>query len=119
MTYNSPEEYIEAMRTILNSGDFAGAQQLSFKAVEHYPDHAEIKKIARILAPSVVRVRKEPRDPNVLVNQNWIKQNRMQYRGNWVALKDGKLLAIGKNVDELVEQVGDIKEKRIFVTAIY
>ncbi|HLO48065.1 MAG TPA: hypothetical protein VK211_06545 [Kamptonema sp.] len=119
MTYNSPEEYIEAMRTILNSGDFAGAQQLSFKAVEHYPDHAEIKKIARILAPSLVRVIKEPTDPKIWLNQEWIKQNRMQYRGNWVALKDGKLLAIGKNVDELAEQVGDIKEQRIFVTAIY
>lgn len=119
MTYKSPEEFIEAMRTALNRGDFYAAQQLSFEAIEQYPDHAEVKKVARILAPPVITTSQAPPGRNLWINQDWIKQNRMQYRGQWVALKDGQLLAHGKNIDELVEQVGEIKGTGIFVTAVY
>lgn len=119
MTYNTPEEFIEATRTIINTGDFYGAQKLSFEAAQKYPDHREVQKIARILAPPKITVSKRPPNRDTWINQDWIKQNRMQYRGRWVALKDGQFLADGKNVDELVEQVGDIKGKGIFITAIY
>ncbi|MDY6806728.1 MAG: DUF5678 domain-containing protein [Cyanobacteriota bacterium] len=119
MTYKTPEEFIEATRTILNTGDFYEAQKLSMEAAEKYPDRQEVQKIARILAPSKITVDKERSPVDILANQNWVKQNRIQYRGRWVALKDGKFLADGKNVDELVEQVGDIKGKDIFITAIY
>lgn len=84
-----------------------------------YPDHEVIKKLAYLLAPSKITADREPPSIDIRANQDWIKQNRMQYRGCWVALKDGQFLAEGKNIDELVEQVGGIKGRGIFVTAIY
>ncbi|MBC6480871.1 MAG: hypothetical protein GDA56_26935 [Hormoscilla sp. GM7CHS1pb] len=112
-TYNTAEEIVTAIRSLLLEGDFYAAQKLSFEAQAQYPEHEVVKKLAYLLAPSVVTVDRDPPMTDVL------KQNRMEYRGRWVALKDGHFLADGKNIDELVEQVGKIKGTGIFVRAIY
>ncbi|MBC6422651.1 MAG: hypothetical protein GDA43_10205 [Hormoscilla sp. SP5CHS1] len=118
-TYNTAEEIVTAIRSLLLEGDFYAAQKLSFEAQAQYPEHEVVKKLAYLLAPSVVTVDRDPPMTDVRENRNWLKQNRMEYRGRWVALKDGHFLADGKNIDELVEQVGKIKVTGIFVTAIY
>ena len=119
MTYSTAEEFVTAMRSELKKGDFYTAQNLSFQAIGQYPDHEVVKKLAYLLAPSVVTVDRNPPSTDRQANRNWIKQNRMQYRGRWIALKDGKLLADGKNIDEIAEQLGDLRNKGIFVTALY
>jgi len=42
MTNKTPEEYIQAMRTALSTGDLSAAQQLSIQAAKHYPDNNDI-----------------------------------------------------------------------------
>ena len=41
-TRMTPEEYIQAIRTALSTGDFSAAQQLSIEAVKHYRDNEDI-----------------------------------------------------------------------------
>jgi len=119
MTYSTAEEFVTAMRSELKNGDFYAAQKLSFQAIEQYPDHEVVKKLAYLLAPSVVTVDRNPPSTDRQANRDWIEFHRMQYRGRWIALKDGKLLADGKNIDEIAEQLGEIRNKGIFVTALY
>lgn len=114
---NLPEDFIHAIRTALESSDRETAQQLSIQAVKHYPQHEEILKYAHILAPPKVTVERRLLDRDPEVNQNWIKQNRTQYRGQWVALRHGKMLASASSIERLVEQLSDKKD--VFLTAIY
>lgn len=51
------------------------------------------KKSAR---KSSVNGAKRPEDPNL----TWIKANGANYKGNYVALKDGKLIAYGRTIKE-------------------
>ncbi|MBC6481563.1 MAG: hypothetical protein GDA56_31230 [Hormoscilla sp. GM7CHS1pb] len=119
-TYSTAEEFVTAMRSQLLAGDFYAAQKLSTEAIEQYPDREEVKKLAYLLAPSVVTVdRDTPRYRDTQMNQDWIEQNRMQYKGRWIALKDGKLLADGPHIDEIGQQLGDLRNTGIYVTAIY
>jgi hypothetical protein len=118
-TYKSAEEFVTTIRALLLEGDFYAAQKLSFEAQAQYPDHEVVKKLAYLLAPSVVTVDRDPSTVDIRANQDWIQENRKQYRGCWVALKNGQFLAKGKDVDELVSQVGNIKGTGIFVTAVY
>jgi len=118
-TYSTAEEFVTAMRSHLQGGDFYAAQKLSFEAIEEYPDHEVVKKLAYLLAPSVVTVDRNPPSTDRQANRDWIEVHRMQYRGRWIALKDGKLLADGKNIDEIGEQLGDLRNTGILVTAIY
>jgi len=117
MMHNSPEDFIRAMRSALERGDYGTAQQLSTQAVEHYPDHKELLKYAYVLAPPKVTVDKRPPDRDTEVNQDWVRENRTQYRGRWVALRNGQLLASARKIDELVDQLSDTKG--VFLTGIY
>lgn len=115
--HNSPADFIHAMRTALERGDYQTAQQLSSQAVERYPDDEELLKYAYVLAPPNVKVDKRPPHRDTEVNQDWIRNNRTQYRGRWVALSNGQLLASATSGDELVAQLSD--PKGVFITAIY
>ena len=119
MVSKTPEEFITAMNSALENDNFLTAQEISFQAIDQYPDHEEIKKFALILAPPKITSVKRPTNPDLQANREWIKHNRNQHRGSWVALKGGKLLATGKDIDELVAQVGKLKNTGILVTAIY
>jgi hypothetical protein len=42
---------------------------------------------------SKINLVKRSPDPNTALSQNWIKANRQQYHGRWVALQGDRLLA--------------------------
>lgn len=119
MNTHTPEAYIKAMRTALSSGDFNKAQQLSVEALEHYPDHEDIKKSAYILAPAKVTSVKRPRNEGWKKSRDWVSQQRRNrhYLNQWVGVRDGELLATGSSIDEVVEQIGDTKD--VLLTVIY
>ncbi len=119
MTNKTPEEYIQAMRTALSTGDFSLAQQLSIEAVKHYPDREDIQKSADILAPATVKSVKRPIDRGWQKSREWVSQQRRDrnYLNQWVAVKDGELLATGNSMDDLVKQISDTNG--VFLTAIY
>ncbi len=52
--YNSPEDFIQAIKNDGEQGDFLTAQKLAFQAVEHYPEDEEVLKYAYILAPAMI-----------------------------------------------------------------
>lgn len=54
--------------------------------------------------PKAVR-KKSSLSTDIIPNQQWIKYHRTQYRGRWVALRDGQLLAEAKSVNELVKNL--------------
>jgi len=118
-TYNSPEDFITAIKLDFDRGGLHIARQLAFRALELYPDHEQIKRYALILAPPKVTV--SPSSPerrqSILADQEWMDKNRFKYIGRWVALRNGQLLADAASLDELAAQVGDLKG--IFFTAIY
>ncbi|MFB2839668.1 DUF5678 domain-containing protein [Floridanema evergladense] len=119
MIYNTPEEYISAADRELDRYDWKAAWQIATEGLKHYPEHKELQKYAYILAPAKITTVDRGGHPEIGENMKWIKNNCTQYRGQWVAIKNGQLLASGKNHDEVIKQVGDIKNTGILVTAIY
>jgi len=51
----------------------------------------------------IIRKSKNPQD--TLKNHQWIKEHRQEYRGRWVSLKAGELLADGASSHELLQRV--------------
>lgn len=119
MTTKTAEEFVKAADVEFDRGDWNAAWKVAVEGLKYHPDHAKLKKYAHILAPPKVTV--VPRDPDSDpgANLEWIKKNRAEYRGRWVAIKNGQFLAAGKNLDEIVEQVGEIKNTGILVTPLY
>ncbi|MBD2182744.1 hypothetical protein [Aerosakkonema funiforme] len=115
----SPENYIQAMNEALGQGGLHIATKISIEAIEHYPDHQEIQKYARILAPPKTTFHKLPPDLYARIHQDWVMQHRFDYRGRWVALREGKLIADAASADELIDRVGEENMKSVFFTVVY
>lgn len=84
-----------------------------------YPNDAELAKINRVLAPPTITTQKAPTRPATRANLNWLADKRETYYGQWVALDDGRLLAIADSIDDLMVQVGDIRHTNILITQVW
>ncbi|MCI0489601.1 MAG: hypothetical protein L0229_23670 [Blastocatellia bacterium] len=102
-----PEDFVHAAESALAVGAYLAARRISEEGARRYPDHAEIGKYARVLAPPKVIDAALPPDPDMKANRTWMKEHTDEYRGKWVALKDGCLLEAANSLEELVELVDD------------
>lgn len=112
-------DYVGAVYLALNVGAHLTARHLAMAGAGRFPDHAELQKMAYILAPPKATISKGGPHPGIKADMTWLKQNWDTYRGHWVALRDGQLLAVADSLDGLVEQVGEIRNTGIMVTPIW
>ncbi len=115
----SVEEVVEGARLALGVGAHLLARDLVMTHASRFPDHSELQKMAHILAPPRVTVLDTPPDPSRKGNMAWLKNHWEAYRGKWVALRSGELLAVADSMNALLEQVGEVKNTNIMVTPIW
>jgi hypothetical protein len=115
----SAAEFTRAIDLALMAGAHLSARNLAEQGAEIHFDSEELEKYARILAPPRV----SNRQPSIVIKPNanitWLRANRDQYKGRWVALKDGVLIADAGSHDALIAQIGQTKRTGILVTNIY
>lgn len=103
----SPEDFTHAVRLALEAGAYLAARCISKEGAQRYPDDPGIQKYARALAPPRIVSDESPSDSGISVDQEWLDAHRGEYRDQWVAVRDGKLLGTASSLRELIEQVGD------------
>jgi Arc/MetJ-type ribon-helix-helix transcriptional regulator len=112
---------IEAITQALASGHHAFARQLAMDGAKQFPDHDELQKYGRILAPPTVG-KPMPTTPEaraaLKANNAWLKAHWQAYRGNWIALQAGHLLYASPSFDDVVAHVGDVRGRDILLTKI-
>jgi len=111
------DDYIKAIQWALAAGTYLAARHLAAKGAERYPDHAELQKYAHVLAPPTVIRRGLPPDPSLRANRDWLMRRSDQFRGRWVALRNGELLGSAPSLQSLTQQIGDTKG--ILLTKVY
>jgi len=120
MGYHTPTEFLLAADSEINQGNWQAAWELANQGLKQFPNHTELQKYARILAPPKITSSVDRGGhPEIKANRDWLKHNRIEYRGRWVAIKNGELLTSGENLDEIVKQIGEIKNTGILVTPVY
>lgn len=118
-TTRSAEDHTIAVRLALSSGAHMKARHLAKEGAVRYPEHEELQKMARILAPPQIISNNLPSKPGAGADMAWLKEHGDQYRSQWVALKDGELLANANSFAEIIEIVGNPRGKGILVTKVY
>lgn len=112
-----PQDYIRAIQWALSSGAYLIARQLSTQGAERHPQHSELQKYARILAPPKVTRSDLPPDPTLRTNRDWLKTHGDVFKGQWVALRDGQLLGSAASLKALAAQLGDTTD--ILLTKVF
>jgi hypothetical protein len=81
------------------------ARDVAARGAQRYPNHAELQKMARILAPPRTVRRDVPTDRSWAANRAWPVAHGEAYRGQWVALKEGELLAAAPTARRVCDAV--------------
>ena len=105
-TDRSPDDIIRGIQLAFQAGAHLFARKLATEGARQYPDHQELQKYARILAPPRVIKNNLPPDLTIRANREWLKAHWGEYKGQWIALRNGDLLGIALTLGELKDQIG-------------
>lgn len=109
-TLQPPDAVMRAVRLAISADAPLVARKLATEGAQRHPEHAELQKAARILAPPRVIRSDLPPNPGMANNVRWLKEHGARYRGNWVAIREGQLLATADSLQALIERVGKHKD---------
>jgi hypothetical protein len=101
----SAEDYVYAIQLALQAGAHLAARRIANDGLSQYPQNATLQKYARGLAPPVVVARNLPANPTLRANREWLKTHSEEYRGQWVAVRNGELLGAASSLKELTERI--------------
>ena len=106
--YRDARAFVNAVKWALAAGAHLKARELATQGAELFPGDPELVKMARILAPPKY-LGSSPANYAAKLNRAWLARHRKQYRGRWVAIKEGKLVASANEPAELRKKVGDLR----------
>lgn len=105
----SADDHIAAIQLALAAGAHLAARHLALEAAQRFPDHVEIQKYAHVLSPPSVTKSTLPADPSVKANRDWLSTHGDLYRGQWIVLHNGQLLAAASSPDALNVEIGNTR----------
>jgi hypothetical protein len=99
-------DFIQTIDWALSLGAFAVARDISEKGCRKYPNHPELRQYASILArPRILRANL-PADTAVEANERWLKESGHEFRGRWIAVRNGEFLGSADTLADLIANVG-------------
>ncbi len=93
----------EAIELALKMGCYGTATKLANDGVKLYPEDNQLQKLARVLAPPKVVKTGVPPNKGLGASMKWLKAYGDEYRGQWVVIDNGELLAHSSIRSELTE----------------
>jgi len=92
--------YAERIRELVEQDYVGAARKLLAEALEKGEQDEELLKWKKVLSPAVSRISENTElDSDPMPDVHWIRQNWRDYRGQWVALLGGELLASSPSLD--------------------
>jgi hypothetical protein len=109
-----PEEILQVVDLALGMELVRLARDLAQQAANLFPEYERAQQAARVLAPPVARVVSPPGYVlRTRASAEWIQAHASEYQGQWVAVREGKLLGVAASLHELegvIAQVGDLQQ---------
>jgi hypothetical protein len=95
------------------------ARQLIHRGQKLYPENELLQRLSNILnVPQVLEANRPPRN-DLALSMEWLREHSREYAGNWIALKNGKLLGTASSRKALVAQLGgNVNTSTILITRI-
>lgn len=113
----SASEISHVIDLALRMGAYSSAREVSQIGLSRYPQDDRIQKYHSILAEPVVTQRAVPFDPSIRANRDWLKTHRDEYRGRWIGLRNGSLVASAGTIDELMNSMESSRD--LLITRVY
>lgn len=99
--YN-PEELLRAVDLALSLDLAALAMRLAQQGRNIFSTHERMQQAGQVLTPPVVRLVETSSAQAQAASQEWLRENAIQYRGQWVAVRAGTLLGTAVSLSDLM-----------------
>jgi hypothetical protein len=104
-----PEDFAAAVHLALTAGAHLLARRLAVAGHRQYPTHDELDEMSYILGPPTAKPSTSPADPSGWTNLKWLRDHAAEYYGEWIALKDGQLIAHAPTAYALKQQLPTVR----------
>jgi hypothetical protein len=105
----TPECFLTEIRIALEANRVAEALELVKRAVAFFPDHADVKRMYRVLTPGRSRSVPGNRIPDRHDSYQWIRENAERYKRQWIAVLGPSLIAASPELEEVLEAIQKAK----------
>ncbi|HEX6900138.1 MAG TPA: DUF5678 domain-containing protein [Thermoanaerobaculia bacterium] len=99
----TPETFLEEIQAALNAGSQRGAWEVAAQGLSLYPDHPELRRLHHALRPGEARMVSGYRVPDRREAFDWIRKNSKNYKGQWIAVLDSRLVAASPKLSEVLD----------------
>jgi hypothetical protein len=96
-----PEELCAAIDLALQQEMIGQARELAQLGAQLFPGHGRVQRAAQVLAPPDAQAVRLPPAQGLKRSRRWVRENASEYRGQWVAVRSGRLLGVGASLEEV------------------
>ena|SRR6185436_18661156 len=94
--------YSERILELVEADKVGGARQLLAEALEHGAQEEDLAYWQKVLAPGKVLGTSDELDPDRTLEFHWLETHWRNYRKQWVALAEDRLLAHSATLEEVL-----------------
>jgi hypothetical protein len=102
-----PDELTTAIDLALSLEMASLAIELAQLGGRLFSNHERIQQAARVLAPPVVRAVRPSRAKKLDASRTWLWEHASEYRGQWVAVRQGELLDAATSLEALMPLIDE------------
>ena len=113
----SPELFLHAIDLALALDMSTVATQLARDGFRQFPNHARLQDAHTVLAPKNARTLDEVGDDGIADSMREANKQAEKYRGQWVALKEGEVLAAAATL-KLLHSHLPLADRTILITKV-
>ena len=106
----APDDLVRVIQLALNMNLVWPARDLAEQGMRLFPDHEPLRRAARVFEPPTVRMTRGTPLKGIKESHNWLRAHAHEYRGQWIAANQGRLLGAAHTLDELrpvIDQADD------------
>ncbi|MEA3339110.1 MAG: hypothetical protein U9R15_04005 [Chloroflexota bacterium] len=103
----SPDDLTTAIDLALSMGMSRLPMKLAQLGGRLFPDHERVQRAAYVLAPPVARVTHLPSARGLDDSSAWMQKHAGEYKGQWIAVREGRLLGAAYSFDEIEPLIGE------------
>ncbi|MBZ0315057.1 MAG: hypothetical protein K8L91_01470 [Anaerolineae bacterium] len=104
---HTPAELMQAIHVALQLELLRLAYRLAEMGHQLFPDDRELSAAARVLAPPKILSTDVPAKPGLELSMRWLNKNARDFRGRWVAMKNGEFMGQAATRQALVDALGE------------
>jgi len=111
-TSRQPDELIRTIDLALHLEMVSLASELAQLGGRLFPQHDGVRRVAGVLSPPTTRTIHVPHSHTLDASRSWLRDNATEYRGQWVAVRNGALLGAAQSLEELEAALGQHEDSR-------